>query len=93
MLSKKFYLSCLLFIFLIPVGILYPAEGVSLNSLITQALKDNPQIRAAKFRYEAAKSRVKLLRTLDDPKTISEPSHRQLRSKRLAGHFFLHAYI
>ena len=43
-------------------------QKVSLNSLIDEALKNNPQIQAAKFRYEAAKSRVKLLRTLEDPK-------------------------
>ncbi|MDO8662953.1 MAG: TolC family protein [Candidatus Omnitrophota bacterium] len=46
----------------------FSAESLSLNSLIDECLKNNPQIRAAKYRYEAAKSRVKLLRTLADPK-------------------------
>ena len=47
---------------------LYPSETVSLNSLIEEALKNNPQIQAARFRLEAAKARIRLLRTLEDPK-------------------------
>lgn len=50
------------------ISILYSADSFSLNSLIAEALKNNPQIQAAKFRYEAAKSRIKLLRTLQDPR-------------------------
>jgi len=46
----------------------FSAESLSLNSLIDECLRNNPQIQAAKYRYEAAKSRVKLLRTLADPK-------------------------
>lgn len=41
---------------------------VTLNSLIDEALANNPQIQAAKARYEAAKARVRLLRTLEDPR-------------------------
>ena len=40
----------------------------NLSELITEALKNNPQIKAAKMRYEAALARVKLLRSLSDPK-------------------------
>lgn len=43
-------------------------KSLSLKLLIEEALKNNPQIQAAKARFEAAKSRVKLLRTLEDPK-------------------------
>lgn len=39
-----------------------------MNSLLEEALKNNPQIHAAKQRYEAAKARVKLLATLSDPR-------------------------
>lgn len=45
-----------------------PAVPISLKSLIDEALMSNPQIQAAKFRSEAAKARVKLLRSLEDPK-------------------------
>jgi len=54
-----------LILFLNPI---YASDSSSLNSLIDEALENNPQIRAAKFRYEASKSRVRLLRTLEDPK-------------------------
>lgn len=47
---------------------LFAAETDSLNSLISEALKSNPQIQAAKYRFEAAKTRIRLLRTLEDPK-------------------------
>jgi len=47
---------------------LWAKEELSLNSLIEQALKENPQLQAAKFRLEAAKARVRLLRTLEDPR-------------------------
>lgn len=46
----------------------YAEEPVSLNALVDEALKSNPQIRAAEYRYEAAKARVTLLRTLEDPR-------------------------
>lgn len=43
-------------------------SSLSLNTIIEEALKNNPQINAAKGRYNAAKARVTLLRTLADPK-------------------------
>ena len=48
------------------------AQSVSLNSLIDEALRNNPQIQAAKARYVAAKARVTLLRTLEDPRVEYE---------------------
>jgi outer membrane protein TolC len=42
--------------------------SLSLGTIIEEALKNNPQLSAAKGRYEAAKARVTLLRTLSDPK-------------------------
>ncbi len=66
--TKRLSLIFIVLILLLSPAVLYSAENLSLNSLIEEALKNNPQIKAAKFRYEAAKSRVKLLRTLDDPK-------------------------
>lgn len=43
-------------------------QAANLSELITEALKNNPQIKAAKMRYEAGMSRVKLLRSLSDPR-------------------------
>ncbi len=60
-----------IFIFLaiaINPSYLYPSESLLLNSLVDEALKNNPQIQAAKQRYQAALARVRLLRTLQDPK-------------------------
>ena len=64
---KKIFLFIVVGIFAI-TGISYSSEPVSLNSFLDEALKNNPQIQAAKFRLEAAKARVRLLRTLEDPK-------------------------
>jgi outer membrane protein TolC len=47
-----------------------PAEDsqkASLGSLVEEVLQNNPQIQAAKQRYEAAKARVTLTRSLADP--------------------------
>lgn len=66
--TKRLPLIFITIILLSTPAILRSAENLSLNALIDEALKNNPQIKAAKFRAEAAKSRVKLLRTLDDPK-------------------------
>ena len=48
----------------------YPGtnSALNLNSIIEEALKNNPQIQAAKERFAAAKARVTLLRSLEDPK-------------------------
>jgi outer membrane protein TolC len=43
-----------------------PALGLA--KIIEETLKNNPQIQAAKSRFEAARARVALLRSLSDPK-------------------------
>jgi len=65
--AKKILLSLIVGVFAI-TGISYSSEPLSLNSLLEEARRNNPQIQAAKFRYEAAKARIRLLRTLEDPK-------------------------
>jgi len=55
-------------LFFLKCGLSYAQEPSSLNSLVDEALRNNPQIQAAKYRYEAAKSRIRLLRSLEDPK-------------------------
>ncbi|MFA4889779.1 MAG: TolC family protein [Candidatus Omnitrophota bacterium] len=69
--SKKIFFSILIFIILaifVNFKYAYPSGSLFLNSLIDEALKNNPQIQAAKQRYKAAQARVRLLRTLEDPK-------------------------
>ncbi len=41
---------------------------LNLSGIIEEALRNNPQIQAAKSRFEASKAKVKLLRTLQDPR-------------------------
>ncbi len=68
MINKKIFIVFIISVFLFVPDFSYSSDNPSLNSLIDEALKNNPQIRAAKYRYEAAKARVRLLRSLDDPK-------------------------
>ena len=71
MINKKILSIFIFFVVLIsllPFKFLYSADTSPLNSLINEALKNNPQIQAAKQRYQAALARVRLLRTLEDPK-------------------------
>ncbi|MFH0827490.1 MAG: TolC family protein [Candidatus Omnitrophota bacterium] len=48
-------------------GLLYSQEVLSLNPLIEEARKNNPEILAAKKRYEAASARIPQAKSLDDP--------------------------
>ena len=70
MLKKIFIILGILFF--LSHGFSFSAETVSLNSLIDEALSKNPQIQAARARYEAASARVTLLRTLEDPRVEYE---------------------
>lgn len=65
--AKKIFLCLIVGLFAV-TGISYSSQPLSLNSLLDEASRNNPQIQAAKFRYEAAKARIRLLRTLEDPK-------------------------
>jgi outer membrane protein TolC len=62
---------CLIFVISISLLSASYAEApspLSLNNILDEALKNNPQIEAAKERYTAAKARVRLLRSLQDPR-------------------------
>jgi len=54
------------FILLYP-ALLYSQEALSIASLINEAKNNNPDILAAKKRYEAAKARIPQAKSLDDP--------------------------
>ncbi len=43
------------------------SEKVSLSSLVQEALRNNPRLKAAQYRAEAAKARVALFRNIPDP--------------------------
>ncbi|MFH1458050.1 MAG: TolC family protein [Candidatus Omnitrophota bacterium] len=47
--------------------LLYSQEPLFLNPLIEEAKKNNPEILAARKRYEAAKARIPQARSLEDP--------------------------
>ena len=66
MTKKIIILFLICFLFLDQVWI-YAAEGISLNSLINEAKANNPELIAAKKRYEAAKMRIPRTKSLEDP--------------------------
>lgn len=43
-------------------------ENIDLGLLVEKALKQNPQIEAAKYRYEASKARIPQASSLEDPR-------------------------
>lgn len=48
-------------------GFAYPADLLSLDPLIAEARKNNPDILAAKKRWEASKTRIPQAKSLEDP--------------------------
>ncbi len=66
MLKKIFvlFISCT---FILNYLVLYAEDTVSLDSLILEARKSNPEILAALKRYEAAKARIPQAKSLEDP--------------------------
>lgn len=64
---KKVFILFLVISFLLGPILLYSQETLSLDSLIEEAKKNNPEILAAKKRYEAAKARIPQAKSLEDP--------------------------
>jgi outer membrane protein TolC len=63
---KKVSLCLIIGIFFI-IETSYSAAPLSLNPLLDEAKKNNPEILAAAKRYEAAKTRIPQAKSLDDP--------------------------
>jgi outer membrane protein TolC len=63
-----FFIVLLVYVFLFKAVHAENPPASSLGAIIDEALKNNPQIQAAKSRSEAAKARVRLLRSLEDPR-------------------------
>jgi len=77
MLKKIFVIILAGAIFLNP-GMLYALEALSLQGVIEETQRNNPDILAAKKRYEAAKARVPQAKSLEDPAiglTFEKASH------------------
>lgn len=64
---KKIFILFLAFTFLSNLPLLYAEDFFSLNSLIEEVKKNNPEILAAQKRWEAAKARVPQAKSLDNP--------------------------
>lgn len=65
--AKKSFILLITGIFILSGIPAYPAEPLSLNSLIKDAKQNNPGILAARKRYEAAIARVPQAKSLDNP--------------------------
>ena len=66
--SGKKMLFCLLYLIIFPFAVNASAEGnLSLNSVIEEALRSNPEIQVAKRSYEAASARIWQAASLEDP--------------------------
>lgn len=68
--GKKIFILFLASLFTFNGASLYAKEALSLDGIIKEALQNNPDILAAKKRYEAAKARIPQAKSLDDP-TVS----------------------
>jgi cobalt-zinc-cadmium efflux system outer membrane protein len=67
---RTFFPGCGLAIclsFFIPLSVPSPAQELILDSLITEALRANPDLQAAKLRYEAFEAKVPQVGSLPDP--------------------------
>ena len=64
---KKVFILFLLSIFFFNSGLVYSDNPLSLNSLIDEAKKNNPEILAAKKRWEASNARIPQAKSLDNP--------------------------
>lgn len=64
---KKTVVIFLVNLILLNPGLLYSFEPISLDPLIEEAKRNNPEILAARKRYEAASARIPQAKSLDDP--------------------------
>lgn len=64
---KKTLAIFLVCAYLFNSGFAYSAEPLTLDALIEEARKNNPELLAAKKRYDAAKARIPQAKSLEDP--------------------------
>jgi len=66
-LLKRFLILSLVIVFLLDYGFLYSVEPLSLDALIEEAKKNNPEIQAARKRWEASIVRIPQAKSLESP--------------------------
>lgn len=64
---QKIFVFFLLAVFALDIAVAYPLENPSLESLIDEALKNNPQILSAQKRLQAYEARISQAFSLNDP--------------------------
>ncbi|MCM8757448.1 MAG: TolC family protein [Candidatus Omnitrophica bacterium] len=64
---KKIFVLFLVNLFILNNSLSYSQEFLSLDSLIREAKENNPQIKAAKKRWEAALARIPISKSFDNP--------------------------
>ncbi len=64
---RKIFIIFLVSSFILEPGLIYSEEAVSLNVLLEEAKKNNPEILAYQKRIKAKEARVKIEGVLDDP--------------------------
>ncbi len=64
---NKLFIIKIVFCIFLSGNVSVRAETLSLKDLVNEALKNNPEIKAAKGRWDAAKSIVPQARSLEDP--------------------------
>lgn len=64
---KKIFIIFLVNLSILNAGLLYSLTPLSLESLISEAKEKNPEILAAKKRYDASQARIPRAKSLEDP--------------------------
>src|SRR3989338_11359866 len=64
---KKLCALILVSVFILNLRPIYPFETLSLDALIKEAKENNPEILAAKKRYDASIARIPQAKSLDNP--------------------------
>lgn len=64
---KKAFILFLVNIFILNASPLYPLDNLPLDTLVNEAKEKNPEIQAAKRRWEASKARIPQAKSLDNP--------------------------
>ncbi|MDD5562026.1 MAG: TolC family protein, partial [Candidatus Omnitrophica bacterium] len=57
----------LLFCFFLASAVVYAEDTLNLDSLISEAIRNNPEVTSVLKKYEAAKARIPQAKSLDDP--------------------------
>ncbi len=65
--NKRIFSTLLIIVFFLNANLVYSEESLFLDSLLEEARNKNPEILAAKKRWEASKAKVPQAKSLDNP--------------------------